>query len=97
MAELDVLARWPNAPKRWTGARRTHRRARHRIERGRHPVVEKVRDEPFEPNDLRSTTRTPHAGDHRPEHGRQIHVHAAERADRAARAYRQLRAGERAP
>ena len=35
----------------------------------------------------------PHAGDHRPEHGRQVDLHAPERADRAARAHRQLRAG----
>ena len=35
----------------------------------------------------------PHAGDHRPEHGRQVDLHAPERADRAAGAYRQLRAG----
>ena len=37
--------------------------------------------------------RAPHARRHRPQHGRQIHVHAPGRADRAARARRQLRAG----
>jgi DNA mismatch repair protein MutS len=41
--------------------------------------------------------RTPHAGDHRPEHGRQEHLHAPERSDRAARAHRQLRAGGARP
>ena len=53
MAELDVLATlaeraealdW-SAPELADGPGIT-------IERGRHPVVEKVRDEPFEPNDL---------------------------------------------
>jgi DNA mismatch repair protein MutS len=34
-----------------------------------------------------------HAGHHRAEHGRQVDVHAAERADRPARAYRRVRAG----
>lgn len=37
--------------------------------------------------------RHPDAGDHRSEHGRQIHLHAANRADRAACAHRQLRSG----
>ena len=43
----------PNARRRWTGRSR-HCRDEPQlcIERGRHPVVEAVRDEPFEPNDL---------------------------------------------
>jgi DNA mismatch repair protein MutS len=32
------------------------------IERGRHPVVEKVREEPFEPNDLRLDEASPEGG-----------------------------------
>ena len=47
---------WPRSPsarRRWTG--RAPNSPTHRglhIERGRHPVVEAVRSEPFEPNDL---------------------------------------------
>ena len=37
------------------------------------------------------------AADHRPEHGRQEHLHPPGRADRAAGADRQLRPGQRAP
>jgi DNA mismatch repair protein MutS len=47
--------------------------------RGRHPVVEQVRSEPFEPNDLHldgTPTSGAHADRHRPEHGRQVDVHA---------------------
>jgi DNA mismatch repair protein MutS len=40
-----------------------------RIVQGRHPVVEQVLTTPFVANDLSWTTH-PHAGDHRPEHGR---------------------------
>jgi DNA mismatch repair protein MutS len=54
MAELDVLS---NLAERaevldWSAPQLTDE-AGIAIERGRHPVVEKVRDEPFEPNDLR--------------------------------------------
>ncbi|WP_266158063.1 DNA mismatch repair protein MutS [Dyella silvatica] len=54
MAELDVLA---NLAERagtldWSAPELTDEPGI-AIERGRHPVVEKVRDEPFEPNDLR--------------------------------------------
>ena len=53
MAELDVLA---NLAERadvldWAQPELTERDGL-RIVRGRHPVVEKVRDDPFEPNDL---------------------------------------------
>ncbi|MFC5741683.1 DNA mismatch repair protein MutS [Dyella tabacisoli] len=53
MAELDVLA---NLAERasvldWSAPELTDEPGI-AIERGRHPVVEKVRDEPFEPNDL---------------------------------------------
>ncbi|MFA6231610.1 MAG: DNA mismatch repair protein MutS [Rhodanobacter sp.] len=54
MAELDVLS---NLAERaevldWSAPQLTDEPGI-AIERGRHPVVEKVRDEPFEPNDLR--------------------------------------------
>jgi DNA mismatch repair ATPase MutS len=41
-----------------------------RIEQGRHPVVEQVLTTPFVANDLEPGRQHPHAGDHRPEHGR---------------------------
>ena len=63
------------------------------ISEGRHPVVEQFIDQPFVPNDLQLHEATPHARDHRPEHGRQIDVHAPDRADRDPGAHRQLRAG----
>ena len=49
---------WPRFAERaqaldWSRPQLTRRRPGMRIERGRHPVVEAVRDEPFEPNDLR--------------------------------------------
>jgi DNA mismatch repair protein MutS len=76
--------RSPSAAQRSTGASPSSRSCRaSRSGAGRHPVVEAARGEPFEPNDLRSTT-APHAGDHRTEHGRQEHVHAPGGADRAA-------------
>ncbi|HUW53889.1 MAG TPA: DNA mismatch repair protein MutS [Rhodanobacter sp.] len=54
IAELDVLATLAERAEAldWSAAELTDEAGIH-IERGRHPVVEKVRDEPFEPNDLR--------------------------------------------
>jgi DNA mismatch repair protein MutS len=54
MAELDVLATLAERAEAldWSAPELTDDAGIH-IERGRHPVVEKVRDEPFEPNDLR--------------------------------------------
>ena len=63
------------------------------IEGGRHPVVERQVDT-FVANDLRLSLSAPAAADHRPEHGRQVHLHAAGRAHRAAGALRLLRAGD---
>jgi DNA mismatch repair protein MutS len=40
-----------------------------------------------------NSTPAPHADHHRAQHGRQIHLYAPDRADRAAGAHRQLRAG----
>lgn len=53
IAELDVLADLAERADHlnWA-APELGEEAGIRIERGRHPVVEKVRDEPFEPNDL---------------------------------------------
>jgi DNA mismatch repair protein MutS len=53
MAELDVLANLAERAEAldWAAPVLTDVPGI-RIERGRHPVVEKVRDEPFEPNDL---------------------------------------------
>jgi DNA mismatch repair protein MutS len=54
MAELDVLATLAERAEAldWSAPRLTDEPGI-AIERGRHPVVEKVRDEPFEPNDLK--------------------------------------------
>jgi DNA mismatch repair protein MutS len=54
MAELDVLAALAERAEAldWSAPVLTDEPGI-AIERGRHPVVEKVRDEPFEPNDLR--------------------------------------------
>jgi DNA mismatch repair protein MutS len=53
MAELDVLATLAERAEAldWSAPELTDEPGI-AIERGRHPVVEKVRDEPFEPNDL---------------------------------------------
>jgi len=54
IAELDVLANLAERAQAldWSAPELADEAGIH-IERGRHPVVEKVRDEPFEPNDLR--------------------------------------------
>jgi len=54
MAELDVLATLAERAEAldWRAPQLTDEPGI-AIERGRHPVVEKVRDEPFEPNDLK--------------------------------------------
>jgi DNA mismatch repair protein MutS len=54
LSELDVLAGFAERARAldWTRPE-LQAEAGLRIERGRHPVVEAVRDEPFEPNDLR--------------------------------------------
>ena len=52
-----------------------------RIEGGRHPVVERASREPFIPNDL-AFDDAADAHHHRPQHGRQKHLHAPNRAHR---------------
>ncbi len=51
--------------------------------------------ETVHPQRRRARARAPAAAHHRPEHGRQVDLHAPGRADRAARALRHLRAGAR--
>ena len=63
-------------------------------DRGRPPPGGRaLRERPSCPMTCRLDARAAHAHHHRPQHGRQIHLHAPGRADRAARAHRQLRAG----
>ena len=97
LAELDVLANLAErALDRWTGSRRASttspastsprppsggRGGPRRTLRAQRP---------------RARRRAPHAGHHRAQHGRQDHLHAPDRADRAAGPYRQLRARRRA-
>src|SRR6476469_1480810 len=71
------------------------------VEGGRHPVVEQALSHdgaPFVANDCDLSPpqnfEAGHLAAHRPEHGGQIDVPAAERADRNSRADGQLRAGE---
>ena len=67
------------------------------IEGGRHPVVEAAlrrQGRRFIANDC-VLGRGPHLARHRPQHGRQVHLPAPERADRDPGADRRLRAGAR--
>ena len=74
------------------------------IEGGRHPVVEQALKRDGQPFIANACDLSPGPGteiradlaDHRPEHGRQIDLPAAERADRAAGADRQLTCRRRA-
>ena len=95
VAELDVLAnlaeRAGRARPRASPISIDEPRLEYRA--GRHLGVEQSSDAPFVPNDLVLDERRADADHHGPEHGRQIHVHAPNRADRDPRAHRQLRAG----
>ena len=97
LAELDALAALAEraASLQWSEPELTHE-ARLAITGGRHPVVERFSSAPFVPNDLVPRGRAAHAHHHRPQHGRQIHLHAPGGAHRAARPGRQLRAGRAA-
>jgi hypothetical protein len=81
-------ARWPSARSRWAGARRSScAEPCIEIEAGRHPVVEArwpkrraaLHRQPHAPERQHA-----HADHHRPQHGRQIDLHAPGGADRAA-------------
>jgi DNA mismatch repair protein MutS len=52
LSELDVLAAFAERAQALDWARRNCAEPCLKIERGRHPVVEAVREQPFEPNDL---------------------------------------------
>ena len=97
LAELDVLATLADVAAREGYVRPTITDDfALEIAGGRHPVVERMmpRDK-FIPNDVRLTRRRARDHPHRPEHGRQVDDPAADRADRADGADRELRAGER--
>jgi DNA mismatch repair protein MutS len=69
------------------------------ITQGRHPVVQarlaETSSGAFIANDTRLSSETAHANHHRPQHGRKIDLHAANRSHRAAGQHGQLRAGQR--
>ena len=65
-----------------------------RIEPGRHPVVEQVLTTPFVANDLSLDDDTRMLIITGPNMGGKIHLHAPDRADRAAGAHRQLCPGK---
>ena len=67
------------------------------VEAGRHPVLDALLPPgDFVPNDVTARPRRRHdPPDHRPEHGRQEHVHPPGRADRHPGADRQLRPRQR--
>ena len=92
--QLDALAALAERALRARLVRAAVRRASRasRSSEGRHPVVEGAESSSFIANDCRSSAERT-AADHRPEHGRQVDLHAAGRADRAAGLCRQLRAG----
>ena len=94
LAELDALAALAEraAALEWTRAR-AHGRGAPAINGGRHPVVERFCERAVRAQRSAPRRRAAHAHHHRPQHGRQIHLHAPGGAHRAARARRQLRAG----
>ena len=62
---------------------------------GRHPVLERQLGNSFVANDTSFDADDSLQLDHRPQHGRQKHLHPPGRADHVARADRQLRARQR--
>ena len=73
-------------PRAWVGAPEVVARPAMLIEAGRHPVLDEVLAGEFVPNDLSlgDGAGRDAGGDHRPQHGRQEHVHPAGCADRPA-------------
>ena len=93
LAQLDVLAAFADCALRHDWCRPAFaEEPGMEIDGGRHPVVEQQVDS-FIANDCALAPTAAPAADHRPQHGRQIDLHAADRADRAARPLRQFRAG----
>ena len=92
LAALDVLATFAERADTLGLARPAFRAAPGlAIRGGRHPVVERQVDT-FIANDLVLDPARRLLVDHRPQHGRQVDLHAAGRGDRAARALRLVRA-----
>ena len=86
IAELDVLATFAERAATLNfSAPQFSDEPQISITQGRHPVVEAQVDT-VHAERHHAQRCAPHAADHRPEHGRQIHLHAPGRADRAARA-----------
>ena len=84
---------WPSAPTRSTSCGPSSISTPGlEIRGGRHPVVER-QVEDFIAERPRPRARPAAADHHRPQHGRQVDLHAAGGADRAARALRIVRAG----
>ena len=101
---LQARGRGARRARRAVRVRRARRRARLPRARVRRRAADRDRGRPpsrsssaqvetFIANDTRLVARAPDADRHRPQHGRQIDLHAAGRADRAARALRLVRAG----
>ena len=97
LAALDVLATFAERAETLGLVRPTFVAATGLVIRGgRHPVVERQVDA-FIPNDLALAPERRLLDRHRPQHGRQVDVHAAGGGDRAARVLRLVRAGRRRP
>ena len=94
LAALDVLANLAErAHGTAPGGAGTHRRLVHRHPRRTPPRRRAEPRRSVRAQRPRPARQPPHAGRDRPEHGRQVHVHAPGRADRDPRRHRQLRAG----
>ena len=84
-AALDVLASLAEAATRFDYVKpRLTRGDELSFVEGRHPIMERVLDEPFVANDLDHGRRRPAAAHpHRPQHGRQVHLPAPDRPSSA--------------
>ena len=87
LAALDVLAALAERAARCGSCEpQLVDESRLEIRGGRHPVVEQSLDGAVRAQRPVAATSAAHADHHRPEHGRQVDVHAPDRADRAPRA-----------
>ena len=96
LAQLDVLAAFAEHATRNTGARRNWLPSPASVSNKDAIPSSKTRSSALSPTIANLSARTQAAADHRPQHGRQIDVHAASRADYAAGLCRQFCAGQRA-